>query len=179
LIERSLTISTATSSVELNTPYGGKLVDLVAGPERAAEMKATAKDFASLTLDERGLCDLELLSVGGFSPLRGFMGQADYNGVVTEMRLADGTLWPLPVTLPVTPGNGVAEGKPLALRDVYGNLLAFLHIDELYAIDKNHEAQHAYGTLDKKHPAGKSKRKKKKEKKAEKIIKIKKIYKRK
>jgi sulfate adenylyltransferase len=145
--------SPATSSVELNAPYGGELVDLVASPERAAEMKATAKDHASLALDERGLCDLELLSVGGFSPLRGFMGRADYDGVVTEMRLADGTLWPLPVTLPVTPGNGVAEGKPLALRDVYGNLLAFLHIDELYAIDKNREAQLAYGTLDKKHPA--------------------------
>ena len=109
------------------------LVDLVVSPERAAEMKATAKDLASLTLDERGLCDLELLSVGGFSPLRGFMGKADYDRVVTEMRLADGTLWPLPVTLPVTPGNGVVEGKPLALRDVYGNLLAFLHVEEIYA----------------------------------------------
>ena len=57
------------------------------------------------------------------------------------MRLADGTLWPLPVTLPVTPGDGVAEGKPLALRDVYGNLLAFLHVEEIYAYDKENEAQ--------------------------------------
>ena len=74
-------------------------------------MKATAKDLASLTLDERGLCDLELLSVGGFSPLAEFLGKADYERVVGEMRLADGTLWPLPVTLPVTPGDGVAEGQ--------------------------------------------------------------------
>ena len=64
------------------------------------------------------------------------MGKADYERVVAEMRLADGTLWPLPVTLPVTPGDGVAEGKPLALRDVYGNLLAFLHVEEIYAYDK-------------------------------------------
>ena len=57
------------------------------------------------------------------------------------MRLADGTLWPLPVTLPVTPGDGVAEGKPLALRDVYGNLLAFLHVEEIYAYDKDERGQ--------------------------------------
>ena len=95
----------------LNSPYGGTLVDLLVDDARAAEMKATAKDFASLTLDERGLCDLELLAVGGFSPLKSFLGQADYQRVVAEMRLADGTLWPLPVTLPVTPGDGVAEGQ--------------------------------------------------------------------
>ena len=68
------------------------------------------------------------------------------------MRLADGTLWPLPVTLPVTPGQGVDEGKTLALRDVYGNLLAFLHIEEIYQADKKREAERAYGSLDTKHP---------------------------
>jgi sulfate adenylyltransferase len=137
----------------LNPPYGGALVDLIAGGDRAAEMKATAKDFASLTLDERGLCDLELLAVGGFSPLKTFLGRADYKRVVAEMRLADGTLWPLPVTLPVTPGDGVAEGKPLALRDVYGNLLAFLHVEEIYAYDKDDEARGAYGSANAKHPS--------------------------
>ncbi len=120
---------------------------------RAGAMKATAKDFASLTLDERGLCDLELLATGAFSPLRGFLGKADYDRVVAEMRLADGTLWPLPVTLPVTPGEGIAEGKPLALRDVYGNLLAFLHIEEIYEVDKRAEALGAYGTPDANHPS--------------------------
>jgi sulfate adenylyltransferase len=129
------------------------LVDRIVGDERAAEMKATAKDFHSLTLDERGLCDLELLAIGGFSPLKSFLGKADYERVVGEMRLADGTVWPLPVTLPVTPGGGVAEGKPLALRDVYGNLLAFLHVDEIFAYDKENEARNAYGSLDAKHPA--------------------------
>lgn len=120
---------------------------------RADEMKASAKDHASLTLDERGLCDLELLAVGGFSPLTGFLGKADYDRVVAEARLADGALWPLPVTLPVTPGNGVEVGKPLALRDVYGNLLAFLHVEEIYPYDKAAEAKGAYGTTDAKHPA--------------------------
>jgi sulfate adenylyltransferase len=116
-------------------------------------MKAAAKDLASQTLDERAICDLELLSVGGFSPLTTFMGKADYDRVVREQRLADGTLWPLPIVLPVTPGEGVAVGKTLALRDVYGNLLAFLHIDEIYEPDKKAEAEHVYGSLDKKHPS--------------------------
>jgi sulfate adenylyltransferase len=137
----------------LNSPFGGTLVDLIVSAERAAAMKATAKDFASMTLDERGLCDLELLAIGGFSPLQSFLNKVDYERVVGEMRLADGTLWPLPVTLPVTPGDGVAVGKPLALRDVYGNLLAFLHIEEIYAYDKDNEARHAYGTLDATHPS--------------------------
>src|SRR4029079_2672389 len=143
----------AQSEGGLVTPYGGSLVDLLVDEARAAEMKATAKDVASLTLDERGLCDLELLAVGGFSPLKGFMGKADYERVVAGVRLADGTLWPLPVTLPVTPGDGVAEGKTLALRDVYGNLLAFLHVEEIYAYDKAAEAAGSYGSTDAKHPA--------------------------
>ncbi len=137
----------------LNTPYGGKLVDLIVNDARAAEMKAAAKDYAAITLDERGLCDLELLATGAFSPLCTFMNKADYDRVVAEQRLADGTLWPLPVTLPVTPSESIAEGKTLALRDVYGNLLAYLHIDEVYAPDKPAEAIGAYGTSDAKHPA--------------------------
>jgi sulfate adenylyltransferase len=137
----------------LNTPYGGSLVNLIVGDDRAAEMKATSKDYASLTLDERCLCDLELLAVGGFSPLTGFLGKADYERVVGEKRLANGILWPLPVTLPVTPGNGVEVGKPVALRDVYGNLLGFLHVEELYEYDKKNEAAGAYGSTDTKHPS--------------------------
>ncbi len=144
---------TSNASSGLNTPYGGDLVDLIVDDARAAEMKATAQGFASITLDERALCDLELLAVGGFSPLKGFMGKADYDRVVSEMRLADGTLWPLPVTLSVTPTDSIAEGKTVALRDVYGNLLAFLHIDEIYPFDKDNEARNAYGSTDAKHPS--------------------------
>ncbi len=152
--ERSPPISATTLKTPgLNTPYGGTLVDLIVDEARAAEMKATSKDFASVVLDERALCDLELLATGAFSPLTGFLGKADYDRVVAEARLADGTLWPLPVVLPVKPGDGVAEGKTLALRDVYGNLLAFLHVEELYQPDKAAEARGAYGTEDAKHPA--------------------------
>lgn len=129
------------------------MVNLIVSEDRANAIKAASKDYPSLTLDERSLCDLELLAVGGFSPLKGFMGQKDYQGVVKDMRLADGTLWPLPVTLPVDPSKGVEVGKPLALRDVYGNLLGLLHVEEIYPVDKEFEAKHAYGSTDAKHPA--------------------------
>ena len=153
--ERSPAIPASPTAADagLNTPYGSTLTNLIVDEARAAEMKAAAQGCASLTLDERGLCDLELLATGGFSPLKGFLGRADYERVVAEMRLADGTLWPLPVTLPVRPGDGIAEGKAVALRDVYGNLLAFLHVEEVFACDKEAEARGAYGTTDPKHPS--------------------------
>jgi len=125
---------------------------LIVTESRANEIKAASKDFPSITLDDRGLCDLELLAVGGFSPLKTFMGQNDYLSVLQNMRLANGTLWPLPVTLPVDPVSGVEVGKPLALRDVYGNLVGLLHVEEIYAINKPLEAAHLYGTNDSIHP---------------------------
>ena len=129
------------------------MVDLIVSEARANQIKAASKDYISLTLDQRSLCDLELLAGGGFSPLKTFMGQTDYENVVKQMRLADGTLWPLPVTLSVDPAKGAQVGKPLALRDIYGNLVGLLHVDEIYAIDKALEARLAYGTNDASHPA--------------------------
>ncbi|WP_435022389.1 adenylyl-sulfate kinase [Tundrisphaera sp. TA3] len=132
-------------------PYGGTLVDLLVDDARASEMKARSQGLASLTLDEAALCDLELLAVGAFSPLRGFMGEADYRRVVAESRLADGTFWPVPIALPVDPGAGAEVGKPLALRDVYGNLLAFLHVEEIYPAETSGDApakHHAAGRLE-------------------------------
>jgi len=126
---------------------------LIVTESRATEIKAASKDYPSITLDERGLCDLELLAVGGFSPLKTFMGQNDYLSVLQNMRLANGTLWPLPVTLPVDPSSGLEVGKPLALRDVYGNLVGLLHVEEIYPIEKPLEAASAYGTHDPLHPS--------------------------
>ena len=126
---------------------------MIVTESRANEIKAASKDYPSITLDERGLCDLELLAVGGFSPLKTFMGQNDYLSVLQNMRLANGTLWPLPVTLPVDPSSGLEVGKPLALRDVYGNLVGLLHVEEIYPIDKPLEAASAYGTHDPLHPS--------------------------
>ena len=91
----------ATTS-HLIAPHGGELVQLQVPAARAAELKAHSKDWPSWDLTARQLCDLELLMSGGFSPLRGFMNRADYEGVCHNMRLANGTLWPMPITLDVT-----------------------------------------------------------------------------
>ena len=90
------------STGHLVAPHGGELVDLMAEPERAAELKTHSREWLSWDLTARQICDLELLMSGGFSPLRGFMNRADYEGVCHDMRLADGVIWPIPVTLDVT-----------------------------------------------------------------------------
>ena len=82
-------------------PHGGKLLDLLVGDERSEELKQSSKDWLSLDLTPRQLCDLELLLNGGFSPLDGFMQRADYESVCDKMRLADGTIWPIPIVLDI------------------------------------------------------------------------------
>jgi len=139
---------------QLISPHGGALVDLVANPDRAAELKAQSKDWPSWDLTPRQICDLDLLANGGFSPLRGFLGEEDYEAVCDRMRLADGTIWPMPVTLDIPEENAAAlgEGASLALRDPEGVMLAVVHVSELYRPDREHEAKRVFGTTDKAHP---------------------------
>ncbi len=87
---------------QLISPHGGALVDLSVTPDRATELKGQSRNWASWDLSPRQICDFELLANGGFSPLRGFLGEEDYEAVCDRMRLADGTLWPIPITLDVT-----------------------------------------------------------------------------
>jgi sulfate adenylyltransferase len=142
------------STDHLIAPHGGELVDLMVGPERAAELKAESRVWPSWDLTERQICDLELILNGGFSPLTGFMTQADFESVATSMRLADGTLWPMPITLDVTEqvAAGLSSGSRLALRDPEGVMLAVLHVDDVWKIDREAKAQAVFGTLDPKHP---------------------------
>src|SRR3990167_9426045 len=88
-------------TLDLIGPYGGKLVNLVASPDERRELMVMANSLPSVQLSQRSLCDLELLAVGAFSPLDRFMGRADYIAVLEEMRLCDGTLFPIPITLPI------------------------------------------------------------------------------
>jgi sulfate adenylyltransferase len=95
----------------LISPYHGKLINLVVDREEHHDLAQRANQLPSLQLSPRSLCDLELLSVGAFSPLDRFMGKADYARVVEEMRLANGTLFPIPITLPVADAQLVAQRK--------------------------------------------------------------------
>jgi sulfate adenylyltransferase len=136
-------------------PHGGHLVDLLATPERAAEIKAASRDWPSLDLSPRQLCDLELLLSGAFSPLRGFLGRADHDAVCARMRLAGGTLWPIPITLDVPrplADTLVPRRSVLALRDPEGVMLAACPVEELWEPDLAASAQAVYGTTDRKHP---------------------------
>jgi sulfate adenylyltransferase len=136
----------------LITPYGGKLVNLLVAPDELGDLKTYAGTLPSVQLTERALCDLELLAVGAFSPLDRFMGQADYERVLAEMRLVDGTLFPMPVTLPVDAGAPVEIGKDVALRDRKNNLLAVMTVEEIYEWDREAVSLMAFGTLDTRHP---------------------------
>ena len=133
-------------------PYAGKLINLVATREQADELIRRAARLPSIQLSARSLCDLELLATGGFSPLDRFMKEADYRRVVEEMRLADGTLFPIPITLPVADGAGIEVGKELALRSPNNDLLAVMKVEEAYSWELAHEARHVYGTTDARHP---------------------------
>ena len=139
----------------MNTPHGGTLVDLIASDERQAELKAHSKEWASWDLTDRQVCDLELLLNGGFSPLTGFMGRADYERVCEEMRLADGRLWPMPITLDVTEevATGLESGDRLALRDPEGVMLAVLHVEDVWQPDLAQEGLKVFGTQSTDHPA--------------------------
>ncbi|HBL25670.1 MAG TPA: adenylyltransferase, partial [Acidobacteria bacterium] len=136
-------------------PHGGTLVDLLVTPERAAELKAASRDWPSWDLTPRQICDLELLLNGGFSPLTGFMSKADHDSVCATMRLANGTLWSIPILLDVPQdfaGKLQAGSSQIALRDPEGVMLAVLHVEEIWEIDRSASAQATFGTLDKKHP---------------------------
>jgi sulfate adenylyltransferase len=135
-------------------PYGGLLVDVVVDDERASELRKSSTHWPSLDLTPRQLCDLELLLSGAFSPLRGFMGSADLESVCAYMRLSDGTLWPIPVTLDVPDelATQVGPGASVALRDPEGVMLAVLNVEEVYQPDRQAEAEAVFGTTDTAHP---------------------------
>ena len=141
-------------SDHLIAPHGGTLVDLMADADRVEELKKLSRDVASHDLTDRQLCDLELLMNGSFSPLTGFLGKADYDRVVSEMRLTDDTLWPMPITLDVSEetASSLGEGDMLALRDAEGVMLAVLHVTDVWQPDLEHEAQEVFGTTNREHP---------------------------
>lgn len=134
--------------------HGGELRNLYldeAGAAKAREESRSARDW---NLNWRQLCDLELLLNGAFSPLEGFMGAAQYGGVLERMRLPGGELWPIPITLDVTEAfaDETSPGEKIALRDPEGLLVALLEVEEMWRPEKVEEARAVYGTDDDTHP---------------------------
>jgi sulfate adenylyltransferase len=134
--------------------HGGELKELYLAEHKADEEKLRASDYPSWDVSPRQLCDLDLLLNGAFSPLEGFLGQADYEKVCDEMRLESGILWPIPITLDVSEefAGGVSDGDTIALRDVEGVLIATLKVSDIWQPDKQSEAQRVFGTTDDSHP---------------------------
>jgi len=143
-----------TSTDHLIPAHGGELVQLVASPERSAELKTHSREWPSWDLTARQLCDLELLLSGGFSPLRGFMKRADYEAVCHKMHLASGLVWPMPITLDVTEefAKKLEAGSKVALRDPEGVMLAVLNVEEVWQPDRKDEAKSVFGTTSPVHP---------------------------
>jgi sulfate adenylyltransferase len=139
-------------TTELITPYGGTLVDLVAHGEERHALLERAVALRSIQLSARSMCDIELLGTGAFSPLDRFMDRTLYERVVRDMRLNDGTLWPMPVTLPVTDAALPRQGEEVALRSPHNDLIAVMRVDEIYARDFHFEAEGVFRTTDVRHP---------------------------
>src|SRR5690242_13359337 len=127
----------------------------MAAPEKAAELKSQSREWPSWDLTARQICDLELLMSGGFSPLRGFMTRAYYDGVCKDLRLAKGVLWPMRITLDVKEefAKSLKPGSSkIALRDPEGVMLAVLHVEDVWQPNLEAEAKAVFGTVSTAHP---------------------------
>ncbi len=135
-------------------PHGGELVDLYLSGDAIEAEKARSRDLPSWDLTMRQLCDIELVLNGGFSPLDGFQTQADYEGVLSDMRLPSGVFWPMPITLDVSEAFAadLKEGDSIALRDPEGVLIATMELASIYRPDKAAEAKAVFATTDDTHP---------------------------
>ncbi len=142
----------AKKKVDIISPHGGKLINLVVKGDERSELTRYAYTLPSIQISPRSLCDIELLATGAFSPLNRFMGKADYTRVLEEMRLADGTLFPIPVTLPVQDSHSVPLGKDIALRSPQNDLIAIMTVEEVFEWDPSREASLVLGTEDARHP---------------------------
>jgi sulfate adenylyltransferase len=140
------------SKSKLIAPYGGELINLVATGEERDVLIERTKGLKAIQISARALNDLELLATGAFSPLDRFMGKADYENVLANMRLIDGTLFPLPITLTADPAELPAVGEELVIRNSLNDLIGIMKLEEIYTWDAEKEARLSYGTNDSRHP---------------------------
>ncbi len=145
-------MAVTTQASALIAPYGGTLVDLMVSEEDRDDLKAYASQLPSLQLSERSVCDLELLATGAFSPLDRFMGSQDHQRVLDDMRLVNGQLFPIPITLPVDPDPTLQLDSDVAIRNAKNELLAVMTVEDIYPWDMSEVAQKVCGTQDPRHP---------------------------
>ncbi|NEO83737.1 MAG: sulfate adenylyltransferase [Spirulina sp. SIO3F2] len=138
----------------LIAPHGGHLINRIASAAEKQEFLEQGDRLPRVQLDERAFSDLVMIAIGGFSPLIGFMGQADYETVVTDMRLTNGTAWAIPVTLSVSEdvADPLKEGSWVRLDDATGRFVGVLELTQKYRYNKAHEAINVYRTDEDKHP---------------------------
>ena len=142
------------SRSSLIAPHGGSLVNRFVPESDTPSMRAKAEGLPAITLSAKQACDLEMIAIGAFSPLTGFVNKADFEGICNHMRLADGTIWPIPITLAVDDEvkSTLAEGSQAALYHSDGTLLAIMDVDEVFAHDKQLEIPSVFRTEDDAHP---------------------------
>ena len=135
-------------------PHGGTLINREVNAELKETMLEVSHSMPAITLNPWSLSDLELIGIGGFSPLTGFMNEADYNEVVENLHLKNGLVWSIPITLPVTEdkANELEIGESIALYGEDNHLYGVLELEEKYTYDKEKEAAFVYGTTDIEHP---------------------------
>src|SRR5579863_3490246 len=143
-------VDSPTERSILVAPHGGVLSSPLVSADEARRIREQSLQWPSIDLTLRQTCDLDLLLNGAFSPLKGFLTRKDYESVLTGVRLADGTVWPMPITLnvPKALASTLEAGKPLGLRDAEGSLLAVLDIEDIWQADWRREGQQVFGTTD-------------------------------
>ena len=149
------TLNTSPTTNPLIAPHGGQLINLILDREDAADTKAASRDFPSWDLTPRQICDLEMLLSGGFSPLTGFMNKGNYENVCSNMRLSNGLLWPMPITLDVSEAfakNLKPGSTKVALRDAEGVMIAILYVEDVWQPDRQAEGKAVFGTTSSAHP---------------------------
>ena len=135
-------------------PHGKKLVNRVLDEESKKEYNEKLKYLKKIFLNEREISDLYMISIGAFSPIEGFLNKEDYENVVKDMRLKNGIVWPIPITLSISQDEKeeIAKEKEIALFDSKNNCIGIMEVEEIYEYDKKKEALNVYKTDDEKHP---------------------------
>lgn len=140
---------------DLILPHGGTLINCFAKNEELKALTEHAAKLTSIAVSKRVLCDIEMIAIGAFSPLNGFVGEKDYKSIIEKMRLSNGLIWPIPITLSVHKEEyeKIKNQKEIALKNESNEIVAILSLKEIYEPDLKKEAELVFKTTDKNHPA--------------------------